>query len=183
MLNLRRTIVCAILSLCCTIGIKAQDGLSRTAIEIINDMAPGWNLGNTMEANNGGQVFTNNIGLAGETQWQSTKTTQEVIDYVKEQGFKSVRIPCNWVCGHITNAADYTIDANWINRVKEVVDYCINDGLYVLLNDHYDGGWVETSFIDTSNATIENNCEVMKSIWTQIRRSSHRRQSHTSCPP
>ena len=138
------------------------------ASTIASKMYPGWNLGNTMEANNGGQVFTNNIGLAGETQWQSTKTTQEVINYVKEQGFKSVRIPCNLVCGHISNAADYTIDTNWINRVKEVVDYCINDGLYVLLNDHYDGGWVETSFTDTSNATIENNCAVMKSIWTQI---------------
>lgn len=138
------------------------------AATIAAKMYPGWNLGNTMEANNGGKNFANNIGLAGETQWQSTKTTQEVIDYVKSQGFKSVRIPCNWVCGHISNAADNTIDAAWLSRVKEIVDYCIKDGLYVLLNDHYDGGWVETSFTDLSSATIEKNSAVMKAIWTQI---------------
>ncbi|MBR1462960.1 MAG: glycoside hydrolase family 5 protein [Prevotella sp.] len=138
------------------------------AAAIAAKMYPGWNLGNTMEANNSGKNFENNIGLAGETQWQGTKTTQEVIDYVKSQGFKSVRIPCNWVCGHISNASDNTIDAAWMSRVKEVVDYCINAGLYVLLNDHYDGGWVETSFTDVSNATIEKNSAVMKAIWTQI---------------
>ena len=53
------------------------------ASTIASKMYPGWNLGNTMEANNGGQVFTNNIGLAGETQWQSTKTTQEVMKVIQ----------------------------------------------------------------------------------------------------
>lgn len=138
------------------------------AATIAPKMYPGWNLGNTMEANNSGQNFTNNVGLGGETAWQSTKTTQEVIDFVKSQGFRSVRIPCNWVCGHISDASSVTIDAQWMARVKEIVDYCIGSGLYVLLNDHYDGGWVEKSFTDISEATITKNCATMQTIWTQI---------------
>ena len=54
-----------------------------SASEIAANMYPGWNLGNTMEANNNGTVFTNNVGLGGETSWQSTKTSQEIINYVK----------------------------------------------------------------------------------------------------
>ena len=138
------------------------------AATIAPKMYPGWNLGNTMEGANGGQTFTNNVGLAGETAWQSTKTTQEVIDFVKAQGFKSVRIPCNWVCGHITDATNVTIDAAWMARVKEIVDYCVKDGLYVLLNDHWDGGWIQDTFNDLSDATVTKNCATMKMLWTQI---------------
>ncbi len=142
--------------------------ITATAADVAKLMYPGWNLGNTMEANNGGKNYANNVGLNGETSWQSTKTTQEVIDFVKAQGFKSVRIPCNWVCGHISNATSVTIDATWMARVKEVVDYCISAGLYVVLNDHYDGGWVERSFDDVSESAISKNCKTMTAIWTQI---------------
>ena len=171
MLNLRRTLVCTILSLCCTIGIKAQDGLARTATEIINDMAPGWNLGNTMEATTnwtGAALWNNKGGLGTETGWQGTKTTQAIITYVKSLGFRSVRIPCAWAFGHISNAATYEIDAEWMARVKEIVDYCINEGLYVLLNDHWDGGWLEEHIKDTDAATIATNKTILKTLWTQI---------------
>ena len=141
-----------------------------TATDIINQMAPGWNLGNTFEAKhwNGADLYNNLAGLDAETSWQDTRTTQQVIDFVKAQGFRSVRIPVAWVCGHISNAADYTIDALWMTRVKEVVDYCINDGLYVIVNDHWDGGWLEEHIADTNTATIEKNKTVLKTIWTQI---------------
>lgn len=138
------------------------------ASTIAAQMYPGWNLGNTMEAANNGQNFGNNVGLAGETSWQGTKTTKALIEFVKSQGFRSVRIPCNWVCGHISEASTVTIDATWMTRVKEVVDYCVDAGLYVVLNDHYDGGWVEKSFVDLSNSTVRKNADTMKAIWTQI---------------
>ncbi len=139
-----------------------------SAADVAAKMYPGWNLGNTMEATNNGKVFTNNVGLGGETAWQGTQTSQEVIDYVKSLGFKSVRIPCNWVCGHISDASTVTIDAAWMARVKEIVDYCVTAGLYVVLNDHWDGGWVQNTLSDTSEATVSKNCETMQTIWTQI---------------
>ena len=136
----------------------------RTAKEIAKDMFPGWNLGNTMEATGD--------GLGAETTWQKTKTTQAVIDYVKSQGFKSVRIPCSWYI-HSTNGK---IDADWMARVKEVVDYCVNAGLYVVLNDHWDSGWIEvegfsastSQYKPVSEETILSKIDMLKNLWTQI---------------
>ncbi len=138
-----------------------------TAMDIAKNMYPGWNLGNTLEASG--------TGLNCETEWQSTVTTQEIIDFVKTSGFKSVRIPCSWYI-HLSDANSITIDKEWINRVKEVVDYCINDGLYVLLNDHYDSGWLEvlgysnstSTYSEVGESLINAKINVLKKIWTQI---------------
>lgn len=140
--------------------------MSKTAMEIASLMYPGWNLGNTLE---GGDSNNNwkNVGISTETAWQSTKTTQQVIDFVKAQGFKSVRIPCAWVMGHITDEANCTIDPAWMKRVKEVVDYCISDGLYVIINQHWDGGWIEHNGF-TSATDIEATKSKLTKIWTQI---------------
>ncbi len=166
-----RIMLCAGVALLCSTTLNAQEGLSRSATEIINDMAPGWNLGNTLEATTswtGGALWNNKGGLAAETGWQGTKTTQEIITYVKSLGFKSVRIPCSWAFGHISNASTYEIDAAWMARVKEIVDYCVNEGLYVVLNDHWDGGWLEEHIKDTSATTIEKNKYILQTLWTQI---------------
>ena len=151
-----------------TMTMNAQTGMNRTATQIAADMAPGWNLGNTLEAGNNQNNFTNKGGLSAETYWQPTKTTKALIDYIKQLGFKSVRIPCAWVMGHISDATTYKIDANWMARVKEIVDYCIDDGLYVVLNDHWDGGWLEGNIAKTDAATVARNKEVLSAIWKQI---------------
>ena len=164
-----KQILLTLLSLLLTMTVA--DAQDRTATEVINDMAPGWNLGNTLEgvATWAGVDFLNNKGgLGAETAWQGTKTTQKIIDFVKSLGFKSVRIPCAWAYGHISNASTYEIDSQWMSRVKEVVDYCINDGLYVVLNDHWDGGWLENNIKDTDATTIERNKTILTALWTQI---------------
>ncbi len=130
-----------------------ESEITANAKEVAKAMYPGWNLGNTMEATG--------TGLGAETFWQSTKTTQEIIDYVKAQGFKSVRIPCSWSI-HMNSSND--IDAAWMARVTEVVNYCINDGLYVLLNDHWDNNWLENS-MSSYDATKASK---LKRMWTQI---------------
>jgi aryl-phospho-beta-D-glucosidase BglC (GH1 family) len=145
-------------------------GQLPNATEIAPKMYPGWNLGNTLEGGGTDNVYTNKGGLGAEKAWQGTTTTQEIIDFVAAQGFKSVRIPAAWVMGHIVDGEEgMTIDAAWMARVKEIVDYCINDGLYVLLNDHWDGGWIQGTFKkDITEPTMAANCEKMKRLWTQI---------------
>lgn len=148
----------------------AQQDMELTASEVTERMMPGWNLGNTLEAGKsweGVTTFSNKGGLGSETAWQGTKTTQAIIDYVKSLGFRSVRIPCAWVWGHMADADNYTIDTKWMSRVKEVVDYCIKDDLYVLLNDHWDGGWLDDN-LTASGAEKERNKAVLTAIWTQI---------------
>lgn len=140
------------------------------AIEIAPKMYPGWNLGNTLEGGGNDNNYTNKGGLGAEKAWQGTTTTQEIIDFVAELGFKSVRLPAAWVMGHIIDGEEgMTIDPTWMARVKEIVDYCIKDDLYVLLNDHWDGGWIQGSMKkDISEPTIEQNSAKMKLLWTQI---------------
>ena len=139
------------------------------AMEIAGKMYPGWNLGNTLEGGGSDNNYTNKGGLGAEKAWQGTTTTQQIIDFVAAQGFKSVRIPAAWVMGHIVDPDELTIDAAWMARVKEIVDYCINDNLYVLLNDHWDGGWIQGTFkTDISASTVQENCIKMKKLWTQI---------------
>ena len=138
--------------------------ITASAMDIAKLMYPGWNLGNTLEASGS--------GVNAETAWQSTRTSQQVIDYVKSQGFKSVRIPCSW----FIHSNDGDIDAAWMARVKEIVNYCIADGLYVLLNDHWDSGWIEvsgfsestSSYKAVSEATITAKIAMLKKLWTQI---------------
>ena len=143
--------------------------MSKTAMDIAALMYPGWNLGNTMEAGNSANNWKN-AGIGSETLWQSAKTTQQLIDLVKASGFKSVRIPCSWVMGHITDAEACTIDADWLARVHEVVDYCIKNDLYVIINQHWDGGWIEHDGL-TAATDVDATKTKLTKIWTQIANS------------
>lgn len=134
---------------------------AQTAQEIAPQMVPGWNLGNTLEA-----PYYGNNEMESETSWQPTKTTQKVIDFVKASGFRSVRIPCSW---YLHMDKDYNISTPWMRRVKQVVDYCIKADLYVMLNDHWDNGWIEVDgFKDLSEENVSQKSEILKKMWTQI---------------
>jgi endoglucanase len=122
-----------------------------TAREIAGKMTVGWNLGNTLEA------------IGGETAWGSAVTSQALIDSVKAAGFNTVRLPVAWFCHSDTGTSK--IDGDWIARVKEVVDYCINDSMYVILNMHWDKGWLENR-IDKANQEQVN--ERQYKYWNQI---------------
>lgn len=75
--------------------------MELTATQLAHYMAPGVNLGNTMEACNWNDIFTNNAGLKSETSWQNDKTSESYIRSLKKQGFNSLRIPTSWVAGHL----------------------------------------------------------------------------------
>ena len=96
---------------------------------ILEDMSLGWNLGNSLDATGGS-------GLDTETSWSNPKTTQALIDKVKSLGFNTVRVPVSW--GKHVSGDNYTIDSAWLARVKEVVDYCYKNDMYVILNIHHD---------------------------------------------
>lgn len=157
MYKLRQAILS--ISFLLSLSLSAQ---TPTAMEVAADMYPGWNLGNTMEP---GPCDWISNPLNWETAWQGTQTTQAIIDFVKAQGFRSVRIPCSW---YVHSDANYNIDKKWLDRVQEIVDYCIKDGLYVVLNDHYDNGWIERSFADRTESSVNNNCSILGTLWKQI---------------
>lgn len=127
-----------------------------TAKSIAGEMGIAWNIGNTMEA------------IGGPTTWGNPVPTKLLIDSVKAAGFKTIRIPCAW-----DGNADQTsleIKPEWMAQVKQVVDYCIKDSLFVVLNIHWDGGWLESSINDavTDLALRQQIQKKQGAYWRQI---------------
>ena len=96
--------------------------------EYVEAMQPGWNLGNTLDA------------LAEEDGWGNPITTQEMIQFIADSGFKSIRIPVTW--NHRLSGPDYTIDPAFIERVQTVVQWALDADLYVMINLHRDSEWL-----------------------------------------
>ena len=132
-----------ILALLLTIGGNAQAQELENAKQAVANMGVGWNLGNTLDANvqtvtdiaNDG--YWGQQGLESETCWGQPKTTRELIQMMKKAGFGAIRVPVTWY-NHMDK--DGNVDGKWMTRVKEVVDYVIDEGLYCILNVHHDTG-------------------------------------------
>lgn len=143
-----------------------REGL--TALEATRLMGNGINLGNTLEACDNNVGIKTNAPLSYETHWGQPKTTQAMIDGMKAAGFDTIRIPVAWM----TNAThlyegDYAIDADYMDRVEEVVRYARKAGMYVIINDHWDGGWYGM-FGSESAETRALAMEAYKGMWQQI---------------
>lgn len=143
-----------------------REGLK--ALEATRLMGNGINLGNTLEACDNNVGIKTNTPLSYETHWGQPKTTQAMIDGMKAAGFDTIRIPVAWM----TNAThlyegDYTIDADYMDRVEEVVRYARKAGMYVIINDHWDGGWYGM-FGSESAETRALAMEAYKGMWQQI---------------
>lgn len=146
---------------------KRVSKMSLTASELARYMAPGINLGNTMEACDYSNLFTNKAGLDSETSWQSDKTSEEYIASLKKSGFNSLRIPCGWVAGHVVDKDKLTIDPAWVRRVREIVDACLRHDLMVIVNHHWDGGWMEHDAF-TDQVDMATRKKQYRKLWTNI---------------
>ena len=130
--------------------------------QITEAMGLGWNLGNQLEASSG--------GLPSETCWGNPEITKELIDTVKAQGFKTVRIPVSYL-DMIGDGPDYKIDADWLDRVQEVVDYVVDNDMFAIVNMHGDGyytvdhSWLLCAEDDDKQTEIKDK---YGKVWTQI---------------
>lgn len=126
-------------------------GMGSTAVQLAAKFTLGWNIGNTLEA------------IGGETAWGNPLITESYIQFVKQQGFNAIRLPCSW--NPYSDKATAKIQDAWLNRVKQVVQYCVNNDMYVLLNIHWDGGWLENNI----NAQKKDSVNArQKAFWEQI---------------
>ena len=130
--------------------------------QITEAMGLGWNLGNQLEASSG--------GLPSETCWGNPEITKELIDTIKAQGFKTVRIPVSYL-DMIGDGPDYKIDTDWLDRVQEVVDYVVNNDMFAIVNMHGDGyytvdhSWLLCAEDDDKQTEIKDK---YGKVWTQI---------------
>jgi endoglucanase len=143
----RRLGACAALLLSAT----AYPQTLPNASQVTSQITAGWNLGNSLEAQ------------CGETAWGNPQISRRLIDAVKAAGLNAIRIPAAWDCH--ADPSTLLIDASWMMRVKQVVDYAYGQGMYVLLNIHWDGGWLENHPTAAFQAAVNVK---QQAYWTQI---------------
>ena len=170
-MNKRVNTILALL-LMCGMHLLAQE--FETATQAVKNMGVGWNLGNTLEANNQtNHDFTKDNywgqqGLESETCWGQSKTKPELIKMMKDAGFGAIRVPVTWY-NHMDK--DGKVNAEWMKRVHEVVDYVISQGLYCIVNVHHDTGADGSTFkswIKADEANYEQNKTRYENLWKQI---------------
>ena len=130
-------------------------------IAIVNDMNPGWNLGNTLDA------------IPTEGAWNNPPVETYVFDDAQKAGFKSVRLPVTWA-EHIGPAPDYKVDPKWFDRVEQVVDWAIERDMYIMVNAHHDSwNWLTkwATNPETHERYVEdpvNTIIKFEKLWEQI---------------
>lgn len=143
---------------------------TTTSVEMARNMAIGWNLGNTLDAYQGN---VQNAGIETETSWGMPATTEEMITAIKNAGFKTIRIPVSWH-NHISDTNNYTINFNWMARVKQIVDWAYTKNMCVIINIHHDNLSISKikgniGFALSDDAEIQaQSKKYIEKIWTQI---------------
>lgn len=137
------------------------ENLSAQELTIL--MGNGINLGNTFDAVGRYWLGYDNTVDAYASAWGMPKTTEAMFIKMKASGLDSVRIPVSWTNTMDFNNGDFEISADFLAGVKEAVDWALNAGLYVILNDHHDGEWQK---LFSSNETLA--WKIFDSIWEQV---------------
>ena len=140
---------------------------AMSALELTKIMGNGTNLGNTLEAYNHKGYLAGQDPSSFEMGWGQPYTTPEMIQGMKDMGFDTIRIPVAWTNGMNFESGDYTIDERLMNRVEEIVNYALDAGMFVIINDHWDGGWWGM-FGAQDEALRVQAMEMYKAMWTQI---------------
>lgn len=122
---------------------------SLTSVALTQKMGAGWNLGNTLEA------------IGSETAWGNPEASQKLINAVKAAGFDTIRLPVAW--SRFSDEANFIIEPSWMDRVEQVVNYALNADMYVLLNIHWDGGWMQPTYAEQEYVN-----ERLAIMWAQI---------------
>lgn len=148
--------------------------ITETATEAVKNMGVGWNLGNTLDANQGAGTNINAAnywgqqGVESETYWGQPVTKSELFTMMKNAGFGAIRVPVTWF-NHMD--LDGKVDAAWMARVHEVVDYVIENDLYCILNVHHDTGadsQGHVSWLKADMSHYEQQKARYEYLWQQI---------------
>ena len=157
----------------------------ETAISAVGNMRIGWNLGNTMDTHSGS---VDNMWLekgnrsvkSYETGWGQPETTRELIHMFKKAGFNAIRVPVTWYphFGAVqlnsegiwdkSTWAGYGINKQWMARVREIVDYVIDEGMYCILNVHHDTGASSTTWLVADIQEYYNYQTRFETLWEKI---------------
>ena len=178
------------LTLLGTTAALSQEKEFETAHEAVKNMAVGWNLGNTLDSNSGDTLnmwiehWTSRTPTDYEKAWGQPVTKASLMKMFKEAGFNAIRVPVTWY-PHMEAKFRFSsndnshwypskddlgtkVNAAWMRRVKQVVDYVIDAGMYCILNVHHDTGASNTAWLVASEDDYEKQRERYEALWKQI---------------
>lgn len=189
MKRIREFISAAIMLFVGNAAMLAGDGF-ETATEAVKNMRVGWNLGNTLDSNSGDtqnmwiEHWTDRTCTAYETAWGQPVTKPELFKMLKDAGFNAVRVPVTWYPHmeakfhfptHENSIWDSSkddigtkIQREWMNRVREVVDYVVSQGMYCILNVHHDTGAANTAWLVADETEYAKQKNRFEAVWRQI---------------
>ena len=168
---------------------KSDTSIGESAADAVRRMGAGWNLGNSLDANSGDdshmwiEAYSARTNETYETAWGQPVTTRALFHLFKEAGFNAIRIPVTWYPHmgtiqlqwenedwHWDKSAwtGYEVDPGWMARVKEVVDYVIDEGMYCILNVHHDTGAASTAWLVAGEPEFEAAKPRYQALWQQI---------------
>lgn len=181
-----KRIILLICLACAVLILKAQDVEFEKASDAVKNMKVGWNLGNTLDSHSGStenmwiEYYTDRTPSKYETAWGQPVATLKLIKMFKEAGFNAIRVPVTWyphmggirTDGLIWDKKRYpfgnTVDEAWMERVHEVVDYVISQGMYCILNVHHDTGDTDVAWVVADRDSYNANKDRFYDLWTQI---------------
>ena len=171
------------------VSLSQENADFEDAFAAVRNMRVGWNLGNTLDCNSGDTLnmwiehWTSRQPADYEKAWGQPVTTRDLIHMFKEAGFGAIRVPVTWY-PHMEAKFSFTgndsywypskddigfsVNAKWMARVKEIVDYVIDEGMYCILNVHHDTGAANTAWINASEASYEKSHERFERLWSGI---------------
>ena len=141
---------------------EAQTTTFESATEAIAHMGVGWNLGNTLDANDG-NAYPDIV--RSETMWGQPVTKAQLMTMMRDAGFGAIRVPVTWY-PHMDESG--RVDEAWMQRVHEVVDYVLEAGLYCLLNVHHDTGASKSRWLIANTDTYSDKRSRYENLWRQI---------------
>ena len=187
---MRKLLSIILLAVTASATCRAQNTEFETATEAVKNMAVGWNLGNTLDSNSGDTLnmwiehWTARTPSDYEKAWGQPVTKASLMKMFKDAGFNAIRVPVTWY-PHMEAKFRFTsndnsnwypsrddigtkVNAAWMRRVKQVVDYVIDAGMYCILNVHHDTGAANTAWLVASEADYEKQHERYEALWKQI---------------
>lgn len=147
-----------------TVSAAGLSGLDAKGIT--SQMVIGWNLGNTLECSN--TNFKSNANPAKFAKaWGQPEPTAELVQTVKDAGFNTIRIPVTWYekLEWDESSQMYVVNDQWMNYVKQVVDYAYDRDMFIILNVHHEDFINVAQFTDETYADAS---EKLEDIWTQV---------------
>ena len=142
-----------------------KNGIVRdiTSQQLVEDMGLGYNIGNTFDSIGSfielGELWDYQKG------WGNEPVSKHFIRKVKESGFKTIRLPVSraqWI------DENNQINPGYMSAVQTVVDWCLEEDMYVILNIHHDSGAADTSWIRKAATDSEGTTAKYGMVWTQI---------------